>query len=330
MTNKNVSYARTWPGLALALILASAVSAIPLSAQEASRIDPFYQARLDEGKAFYEQGDWAASIESLRVATFGFLEYPDRLLECYVYLMLDYHGLKNEERAGYYRTEIRRLNLESRISRLGLPPAVKARYDEIDAAFARIEARAADRAPAAPKASPADKRAAETQAPAPAPPAPNVPAKMDVEKAGALVLQARAETRLAAKIALYNQALEADPSDINIYLEMNDAYYGAKKFRDAADLMQIVLLYHPQDIRVHIKLAEDTLANKAFEQAYRALVQAARIAPDNYEVRYLLGRADLGMKRYKEALAEFDFVLDRDPAFRDASALRQACAEKIK
>lgn len=315
---------RITQSLLITLALALALSSVPLTAQD-TQIDPFYLNRLEEGKSLYLAADYAGSLESLKVASFGFLDLPEKLLECYVYLLLDYHALKNEERVVFYRNEIRRLKLEDKLPSLDLPPAARTRYNEINAALDRIEARRANR--------PLEKAPAIKQPPAatkPTPAAPTPPQNPDPQSASGLAAQARAETRLAKKIALYNKALKADPRDITIYFELNDAYVTAKKYGASAELMEILALYYPDELRIYIKLAESYILDKAYEKAYRTLVQAIKKDGSDLEIRYLLGRANLGLRRYKEASAEFEIILARDPAYKDAAALNSQCLSKIK
>lgn len=297
-----------------------------LSAQDAYRVDPFYQTRLDEGRTLFLQGDFSGAVQNIEIAYFGFLDNPDKLLECYVYLSLGHGEMKSWERAEYYRNEIRRLKLGERLPNLDLPAAVKARYDEINGAFTRVEASSAGRMAATPPLTTRTPTSQQLTAPA----SPNIPAKMDVEKAAPLILQARAEKNLSKKIAFYKQALIYDPTDLNTWFEMNDAYFQAKKYRAGADLMEALLLSYPDNIRVLIKLAEHNLADKSYKKALPTLFQAAGITPENIEVRYLLGRAYFGLKRYTEAAAEFDYVLSLAPAYGEAQSLRQVCTAKIR
>jgi tetratricopeptide (TPR) repeat protein len=321
------SSSRITQSLLITLALALALSSLPLAAQD-PQIDPFYLNRLEEGKSLYLAADYAGSLESLKVASFGFLDLPEKLLECYIYLLLDYHALKNEERVVFYRQEIRRLKLEDKLPSLDLPPAVRTRYNEINAALARIEARRANKPL---EQAPAQKQLPAIAKPAPAAPAtPAPPENPNPQSASDLAAQARAEIRLGKKIALYNEALKADPRDITIYFELNDTYVAAKKYRASADLMEILALYYPDELRIYIKLAESYILDKAYEKAYRTLVQAIKKDGNELEIRYLLGRANLGLRRYKEASAEFEIILARDPAYKDAAALNDQCLGKIK
>ena len=64
--------------LSIAVIVTVAV-AIPLFAQ--SEIDPFYQRRLDAGKAAWANGDYYQAVDDLRIAAFGLLDDLDVLSE---------------------------------------------------------------------------------------------------------------------------------------------------------------------------------------------------------------------------------------------------------
>ncbi len=260
----------TMKRMILAAALLMAFSALPIAAQ-VSQVDPFYSTRLEEGKALFLSGDYAASVESLQVASFGFLDVPLKLLECHVYLLLGHHALMNEERAAFHRSEIIRLNLADKVPSLSLPSGVKARYDQINAALARMEARKTGNL------------VPEKNVEVPSPP--TVPETKSDESAAQLAARARAEIRLPQKILLYNQALKADPRDITIYFELNDVYVTAKKYRKAADLMETLAIFYPDDIRIFIKLAENHLLNKAYEKAYRALIEAVKLDGENVEVR---------------------------------------------
>lgn len=329
-----------------AFFLAFFLAAPALQAQTTDQqIDPFYLRLLNDGRLFYQQGNYAGVVDNMGIAFFGFLDFPDKLLECYLYLEISYNHLKNEEKSKYYYDEIRRLKLLNNLKNLEIPDNVAAKFDEVNAAFAAIEARIAARIAAAakPGATPPGKKteprpaaqtetskvsAANKEKTTPLPP----PAsdKIALKTMEDILAKARAETSLSKKIKLYKQALLSDPSNIDIYFEMNDAYTAAKKYRDGAALMDLLLKYYPNDLRIHLRLAENTLADRSFEKAYKILVQASRISPNDIGLRYLVGKADMGLKRYKEAVAEFDYVLSIAPDYRDAASWRKFCADKIK
>ncbi len=252
-----------------------------LCAQVPEQIDPFYKNLLEEGKSLYQKGDLEGSAKCLEIAFFGYLDYPAQVLECNVYLLIDHYGLKNEERAGYYRREIRRLNLESQFSKLALPPAVKARYDEINAAFARVEAYASGRPSALPKQ------------------VPPIASKLT-----------SVSTPSDQRPPAYSKAAAAQPRSPAPPTPKPEVF--------------------PDDVPSLIKLTEGALADLLFEKAYQAMLKAVKLDNEDIQVRYLLGRANFGLKRYKEAAAEFDIVLARSPGYKDTEAWKKACANRLK
>ncbi len=116
-------------GVFLAFLLATA-SLLPLSAQVAESVDPFYENLLEEGRFFYQEGKTAEAIENLEIAFFGFLDSPARLAECYIYLTVCHFQQKNIEKARYYLSEIKRLKLDQQTAALKLPENLAKKYAE--------------------------------------------------------------------------------------------------------------------------------------------------------------------------------------------------------
>jgi len=318
--------------LAVLLILCSAVlsaSPIQASAQQITnpatgRVDPFYEKLLEDAKFFFQSGKYAEAIENLEIAFFGYLDYPHKLLECYVYLEVCHFQIKNQEKSKYYHDEIRRLKLEESLPKLSLPKVVLDRYRDINAFYDRTEPKFINPPVLAPPPAPAVK---EPTRPTSGPAAKD---SAKVLNSPDLLAKARAETVLDKKIALYKQALEKDPSNIDIYFELKDAYVATKKYRDAARLLELLLKTHPEIIRIHRELGEVYLGNKDYNKATKALAESIRFEPENIELRYLLGKAYQGAEKFKEAAAEFNIVLARDPKYKDTPMLWQACLGKIK
>jgi len=117
----------------LAVLMTLAALSFPLSARADDGLDPFYQARLDEGKALYLRGDIPGSIQALEIASFGFLDHPEKRLEGSVYLLLGYRRTGDAAGESRCRGEIERLNARIPLSSLDLPPAVRAALEEITA-----------------------------------------------------------------------------------------------------------------------------------------------------------------------------------------------------
>lgn len=143
------------------------------------------------------------------------------------------------------------------------------------------------------------------------------------------LLLAREEKSLRKKISYYHQALEKDPGNLDIYFEMCDAYIAAKKYRDAAAVFEALLQYFPKNLRIHTELANAYYLNKSYGKALNILARAREIENTD-EVCYLLGKAYMALKNYKEAAAGFSHLLSQSPDYKDAPALYKLCLEKLK
>lgn len=144
------------------------------------------------------------------------------------------------------------------------------------------------------------------------------------------VEMARNEGKLKKKIQYYTEALEQDPSRIDIYFEMADAYRAEKKYGREAGLLEYMLEYMPDDLRIHTRLAELYILSKSYDKAVALCRRGLELDAENPDLGYFLGRAYMGKKQWAEAAVEFRSILDRLPDFKDASSLLAACLEKIK
>lgn len=111
---------------------------------------------------------------------------------------------------------------------------------------------------------------------------------------------------------------------------MKNSYVAARKYREAAKLLELLLKNHPEIVRIHRELGEVYLSNTDYDKAAKALAESVQFEPENIELRYLLGRAYMGAKKFKEAAGEFNMVLARDPKYKDTRELRTACLDKTK
>jgi len=320
------NFPRSWIVVCLCFgaLLASAPA---LRAQAADQQDPFYKRLLEEGKLLYDQGNFAAVVQNMEIACFGLLDSPNQVLECYIYLELAYYGLKNEEKAKLYDEKIRTLNTPDSIDSLKLPEPVVTRYKALKNSFDRIAGRTPRQPPAQTTVPPPAKT--KTTPPPKTKIAATPPAQEPAVPLDNLTL-ARQQTNVDTKIVFYKRAVQNDPNNIDIYFELDDAYNKAKKYRDGAVLMELLLKYYPENVAARIRLAEDWLADKSYGKAVQVLTAALRTDPDHIGLRYLLGESYIGQRKYKEALAAFDSVLAGDPAYKDAEVLRKLCADKIK
>jgi len=469
------------------LFLLVALAFVPSAwTQVSEQVDPFYKKLYEDGKYLYQNGDYAGAVSNFEIAFFGFVDAPPRLLECYIYLEVCFAQLKNAEKAKYYNDEIKRLRLQNYLKNLKLPEDLEVKYIELNAAFARLEAKAVGGSGVvASKAEPKPKTKPESQPPAtsskkeadskpqPAAPPPLTSKKEAVspsdalaaeikqlkdsikkdkgnpdpyfrlsaryfdqkkfkdaraalesllginpknglahlelgkiyvaeqktrealaafEKAAALLpdnpaphyalgklhfdlkdydkakqsfslaqridgkymdvarylvsladieslriadsrvflQKARSELDAYKKIGFYIDALKADPSNVDIYFEIKDAYLDEKQYKEAAKLLELLLTYYPGDVRIYRGLGDVYNRDKAFGKAVTILGRGIKVDGKDVEMHYLLGKACMGLKRYSEAAAEFDIVLASSPFYKDTRDLRKSCLDKTK
>ena len=141
---------------------------------------------------------------------------------------------------------------------------------------------------------------------------------------------ARAEGKLKKKIQYYMEALRQDPSQIDIYYEMTEAYRSEKKYREAAGLLEYLLQYINDDHRIYVELADLYVLCKYNDKAIDFCDQALALYPDDLDISYSLARAYMGKKRYARAASEFRKILQLSPEFKDAPSLFETCRNKIK
>jgi len=124
------------------------VFSVYVSGQSTEQVDPFYEKLLEEGKYFYNLGKYPDAIKNWEIASFGLIDFPSRLSECYVYLTVCHFRAGNQERARYYWNEIDRLSLSRNLKSAQLSESLLNNLAEISAYFGRLEPRPASSPPA--------------------------------------------------------------------------------------------------------------------------------------------------------------------------------------
>lgn len=101
--------------------------------------DPFYEKLFEEGKYFYQNGNYLNAIENFEIAFFGFPDNLPRLLECYIYLTVCFFKEKNLEKSKHFSSEINRLNLQEYLNEINLPKDLMDKFLEINSYFSRFD-----------------------------------------------------------------------------------------------------------------------------------------------------------------------------------------------
>ena len=321
MTFKLVS--KKFSGTALfwvAVCLVFILSPVLLAAQAKDQVNPFYDKLLEAGKYFYQQSNYESAVENIGIAFFGYLDHPEKLLECYVYLEVCHYLLKNTEKSKFYDDEIKRLNLRSNLDDLKLPSGLRDRFLEINAYFSQLEGKAAGDTASGQVTKPistgSPAAGAQPLAQRQTTPSPSSTADPSAE--------------IDQQIKNLKAVIKSSPTNQDTYFRLSAVYLDQKKYKDARRVLENLLSVDPKNGRAYKELGEVYIADKAYLKAVAALTRGLKYDPVAVELRFLLGTAYMGAKKYAEAGDEFDIVLAGDPNDKNARALRQTCQEKLK
>ena len=98
------------------------------------------------------------------------------------------------------------------------------------------------------------------------------------------------------------------------YLDRGDSYLKKARYREAIIEYENALRIQRTDPRATRQLGLAHYQLGEFGQAARYLLKAEELAPDQLDVRLKLGALYILDRRWKEAQAEADYVLARDPS----------------
>jgi tetratricopeptide (TPR) repeat protein len=137
-------------------------------------------------------------------------------------------------------------------------------------------------------------------------------------------LRAEWEQKLDAAIASYQQALELDPSLMNVYVTIAGAYEQMGRFEDAVATFDDAAAANPKSAQPYLGLAELYQRNNNPEAAVAAYRQAIALAPNNVDYRIALANLLESLGQPNEALLEVQEAArlkPEDPALRQSLAL---------
>lgn len=345
------------------LILVSAAFVPFLQAQIPERVDPFYLKLYEDGKYFYQSGDYAGAVSNFEIAFFGFVDNPPKLFECYIYLEVSYSHLKNADKTKYYYDEIKRLRLQTYLKNLKLPEDLEVKYLELNAAFARLGAKAAGGSGAvASKTEPKSKSKPESQPPVSSPqkeadsklrqtaPPPSTPKKeADSGKAKDLpekpakqpaqTTEPASKTKtsptpavspsdaLAAEIKQLKDAIKKDKGNPDPYFRLSTLFVDQKKFKDARAALESLLGINPKNGLAHLELGKIYLAEQKTKEALAAFEKAAALLPDNPAPHYALGKLYFDLKDYDKAKQSFSLSQRIDGKYMDVERYMVSLAD---
>ncbi len=126
-------------------------------------------------------------------------------------------------------------------------------------------------------------------------------------------------------LAALRDRVRADPTNRQSLADFADALVRAGKVDDAKQQADAIVALAPNDSASH-EAAGDVFAESSPLDAARYYVWAARLAPENIEIRVKLGAALVRAKKFSEAIEHFSLVVASQPDRREGHAgLATAC-----
>lgn len=105
------------------------------------------------------------------------------------------------------------------------------------------------------------------------------------------------------------------------HLSKADHYYDAGQLDSAEIEYRNVLRYDPQNVHANTRLGLIYYDEGRLRRAFYFLSQSSKLAPDNPDVRLKLGFIDSSMGQSTQAVAQANFVLQKDPRNEEAPVL---------
>jgi tetratricopeptide (TPR) repeat protein len=154
--------------------------------------------------------------------------------------------------------------------------------------------------------------------------------KSKIRESQNVLAKARNEFNLDKKISFYRQALDLDPSNVEIYFEVKAAYLSKNRYKDAIGWLEPLLKAYPDNVRIYKELGDLYVRDKAYDKAVKVLKDGLKLDPKDPEVDYLLAKAYIGQKKYREAADELEIVMAKSPYYKDSRDLYKQCLDNMK
>ncbi|MGD8718608.1 MAG: tetratricopeptide repeat protein [Candidatus Zixiibacteriota bacterium] len=107
--------------------------------------------------------------------------------------------------------------------------------------------------------------------------------------------------------------IAADPNNADLYFELALEYENIKDWRAAADAYIMAIGLDPGDANLHFRLAEVYLADDELGTAIDSYRRALGLDENLIRARYQMGRAQLGLRRWDEAVKTFEEYVAASP-----------------
>ena len=111
----------------------------------------------------------------------------------------------------------------------------------------------------------------------------------------------------------YERALELDPSLSKVYVNMGVLHDGRGEFERALGMFERAIEINPEDLLAHTHAALALLEHKRYEESWKYLGRALEIGPRDPQPRFILAIFFWESGMFREALAEWETVIELAP-----------------
>ena len=128
----------------------------------------------------------------------------------------------------------------------------------------------------------------------------------------------------AAAAKELERAVQLDPHAAVSYVALGAAYNSLGQYDDAARTLDRASSLSPNSWQLYFEMAKASLGRHNFRVALGQIARAEQLCDSNFLALHVVkAHALLGLKDYPQAVAEFKYVLDREPRGPYASDARQ-------
>ena len=279
-------------------------SAFPgsLFAQTSEQIDPFHQKLFEEGKYFYDNGNYTEAIENFEIAFIGLLDNESKLLECYIYLTVCFYQIKNLEKSKFFYNEIKRLNLQEYMKTIKPPKSLLDKYHEIASYFSRFEAQAKISSPDS------SKKTADL-------PTITSPSSKEI---------------LEAEIKRLKEAIKNDKRNLEAYFRLSTIYLEQGKNKKAKSVLKDLIKLDEKNGNAYFELGKIFVTEKKYYEALNQYRRAALLLQGDIELHYEIAKIYYELKNYQRAKQEFLKVQEINKTYKDTEKYLALIEEKEK
>ena len=127
-----------------------------------------------------------------------------------------------------------------------------------------------------------------------------------------------AQNKLDDAVAVYKEALKANPDNAAFVERLGDLLVKLGRYGEAQSEIESLVESLPRDPRVWLKLGAIHYEQKQCDKAVAAFRQAVSLEPGNMRTRYFLATALMDSGKDDEARSELEKILKADPRSVDA------------